>query len=206
MGDNGGCFLCNPDPELVYYRDEASAALCGLGPLVKGYSLVAARNHVRSAADAALGPCTGLLKGLSAVRAHLSRRFGSCLVTEHGCVPVCVDVSGTSDPHCYHAHFLLFPGAPIIETAVRAPFAVAQEAASLDEALKIASKQEEYFLFSPTDTRFLVLTRPGRLVRQFSRMVVASALGEEKLTNWRKFPNRESAVADAAELRALVGQ
>jgi hypothetical protein len=206
MGNDRGCFLCNPDSEVVYYRDKTSIALCGLGPLVKGYSLVAARNHVHSAADAALDECVGLLEGLSAVRRHLSHRFGSCLVTEHGRVPVCVNVSGTTDPHCYHAHFLLFPAAPIVETAVRAPFAVIQEASDLAEALKVASTHEEYFLFSPTDTRFLVLTRPGKLVRQFSRMIVASALGEEKLANWRRFPNRESAVADAVELRALVYQ
>jgi hypothetical protein len=205
MGDETGCFLCKPDPALVYYRDRTTIALCGLGPLVKGYSVVAARSHIRSAADAAIGDYPGLLDGVVTVRRHLCHRFGSCLVTEHGRVPVCVDVSGTTDPHCYHAHFLLFPQAPAVEAAAISPFAKVQEASDLREALRIAATCQEYFLFSPTDTRFLIMTRPGKLVRQFSRMIVASALGRENLANWRKFPNRKTAVADAAELKRTIG-
>jgi hypothetical protein len=204
MGVTNGCFLCNPDPELVYWSDETSVALCGLGPLVQGYSLVATRQHVRSAADAAILGSERFLEFLATVRSRLSERFGSCLVTEHGRVPACVDISGTTDPHCYHAHFLLFPGAPIVEAAARAPFAKAEEASELPAALTIAAAHDEYFLFSPTETRFLILTRPGKLVRQFARLLIASARGDDELANWRKFPNHETAAAGARELRRLM--
>ena len=55
IGTEERCFLCSPDPALVYASDGSGVALCGLGPLVAGYSLVATRKHVRSAADAMLG-------------------------------------------------------------------------------------------------------------------------------------------------------
>src|SRR5712692_1420988 len=118
-----GCFLCNPETGLVYWNDRTNIALCGLGPIVKGYSVVAPRSHVRSAADAAAGEAVEFLAFASEVRAKLSELYGPCLLTEHGRLPVCVDVSGTTDPHCYHAHFLMFPGVSTLEDKARSYFA-----------------------------------------------------------------------------------
>jgi hypothetical protein len=122
-------------------------------------------------------------------------------MTEHGRVPACVDVSGTSDPHCYHAHFLLFPAAPPVEEEARKRFAKAEEASTLAGAMEIAALHEEYFLLSASAESFIVLTRPGKLVRQFARLLVADALGESNLANWRRFPGLEQAVSEAAQLR-----
>jgi hypothetical protein len=111
-----------------------------------------------------------------------------------------------SDPHCFHAHFLLFPGAPDLETTARSYFARAAYASSFEEALKMARVHPEYFLFSPDPSRFVILTRPGRLIRQFARLLVAEALGNPERANWRRFPLREEAVSTAAELRQFVTQ
>jgi hypothetical protein len=198
-----GCFLCNPDADLVYQSDCTSLALCGLGPIVKGYSVVATRRHIRSAADAAASEAPDFLPFLSEIRSKLAGLYGQCLVTEHGRLPVCVDVSGTSDPHCYHAHFLIFPGAPPVETTARSYFRKAESASSLEEALEIARSHEEYFLLSPDPHRFIIMTRPGRLIRQFARLLVAESLGSPELANWRHHSLREDAALNASELRGL---
>ncbi len=203
-GGHSRCFLCEPNPALVYRSERGGLALCGLGPLVRGYSLIATREHIRSAADAALGAATEFLSFASETRLKLSARFGPCLMTEHGRVPACVDASGTSDPHCYHAHFLLFPAAPSIEEKAREHFAKAEPANCLADAMEIAASHEEYFLLSPSANRFLVLTRPGRLIRQFARFLVADALGKSSLANWHRFPALEEAVSEAAELKSFM--
>src|SRR5689334_15782005 len=107
------CFLCAPAADLMYASNGRAFALCGLGPIVPGYSLVATKQHTASAADA-VADSTELPKFAEQIRGLLASRYGNCLITEHGRVPVCFDPSGTSDPHCYHAHFLLFPGVPEI--------------------------------------------------------------------------------------------
>lgn len=197
------CFLCAPDDDLVYHRNGNGFALCGLGPLVKGYSVIATAKHIRSAADAAAGESPDFLDFASAVRAKLTAYWGNCLVTEHGRLPVCVDVSGTSEAHCYHAHFLFFPGAPLIDNVARTHFACVEEACSLREALDIARSHSEYFLLSPKPDSYLVMSRPGRIARQFSRLLVAKALGRPELASWRKHPMRDTALATTAELRPL---
>jgi diadenosine tetraphosphate (Ap4A) HIT family hydrolase len=204
IGSDQRCFLCSPDPALVYASDGSGIALCGLGPLVTGYSLVATRKHVRSAADAMLGEAPDFLSFAVGIRRKLSARFGSCLMTEHGRVHTCIDVSGTTDPHCYHAHFLLFPAAPRIEDQALEHFAKAEEAPTLIDAMRFAAQHEEYFFFSPSPDRFLVLTRPGKLVRQFARFLVADALDASDLANWRRFPSFDEAANQAAELKLLT--
>ncbi len=197
------CFLCRPQATLIYDRGGFGFALCGLGPLVDGYSVIGATNHVRSAADLEGDEAGEFLKFVQKVRESLIQRYGSCLMTEHGRLPVCVDVSGSTDPHCYHAHFLLFPGVPSLEAKAREYFAGAETATTLEEALAAARSHEEYFLFSPSPQRFVVMTRPGKLMRQFARYLVADALGRPELANWRKFPALETALGEAQVLRSI---
>ncbi len=197
------CFLCNPDPDLVYWSDSENIAMCGLGPILTGYSVVATRKHVRSATDAAAGEAPTFLAFASKARAKLEISFGQCLLAEHGRVPVCVDPSGTADPHCYHAHFLLFPGAPSIEEEAKTYFAKVRNVASLNQAMTIAAACNEYFLLSPTVQRFLVMTRPGRLIRQFVRLLVSEAMGVPELANWRIHSRREEAASMVYQLRTL---
>lgn len=195
------CFLCNPDEELVYRKTADGIALTGLGPVVSDYSVVATVGHVRSASDAAFGEAPDFAAFALAVRAALIESHGSCLMTEHGRVPLCDDISGTTDPHCFHAHFLLFPGAPDVEPDARGYFAGVEVAPSLSDALAVAQAHNEYFLLSPDPSRFLIMTRPGRLIRQFARMLVADKLGRSELANWRKYANRHQVIVNARSLR-----
>lgn len=196
------CFLCRPGEHLVYAQDENCIALCGLGPIVPGYSVVGTKAHLASAADA-IETVPSLIKFAEDVRSALAAKYDTCLVTEHGRVPVCTDAFGNSDPHCYHAHFLLFPGVPDLSNGAAPYFAATQEAFCMKDALKIGLGLKEYFLLSPNSGSFYVMSRPTRLVRQFARLLVADSVSTPELADWRNHPREDAAAATALELRCL---
>ena len=196
------CFLCAPDRALVYAESTASVALCGLGPVVDGYSVVATRDHVRSCADAVLVN-SDFIPFVKSVRETLIRRYGSCAMTEHGRLPVCTRPTGAEE-HCFHAHFLLFPGSPEILEAAQLHFGHSECALSLDRGLALARQHEEYFLLSPMPNAFFVMSRPLDLMRQFARYLVAKALGHPERADWAEHPEKEKAQAYAEELIDLV--
>ncbi len=201
--ENGECFLCKPQNDLIYHSDTAAFALCGLGPIVEGYSVVATRKHARSSADLTSLEEKEFRDFAIGVRSRLMSKFSSCLMTEHGRLPVCVDHSGTSEPHCYHAHFLLFPGAGDLEKSARSYFKKTDAFDSLSAALESTKSLEEYYLFSSTPSSFLIMTRPGRIIRQFSRYLVAESQSRPELADWRRHPLRNEAVLMAQTLREL---
>lgn len=205
VGAMTDCFLCGPDEKLVYAADDETLAMSGLGPIVPGYSLVATTEHVRSAADAFAGPCPGFVNAVESTRALLSARYGSCLVTEHGRVPVCHETRDGRghDPHCYHAHVLMFPAAPRVED-LHEYFARVQTYGSLASALHAAVGEEEYVLWSPEPSSADILTRPDGLMRQFARYLIAGAVGDPSKADWRRYPDYDAAVKSATELRALA--
>lgn len=173
----GECFLCQPDSRLVYLRNPAGTALCGLGPLTPGYTVVGAASHVRSSADS-LASSRAFVDFAVGVREVLAKRFGGCLLTEHGRMPVCHGRVGIAEGHCYHAHFLLFPSAPPILGLAVPYFSAVSEHRDLFSALEAAAQSnEEYFLVSPSAAQVVLMKRPVRMMRQFSRCLVAAALG-----------------------------
>ena len=198
----GACFLCAPDQGLVYATAPLSIALCGLGPILDGYSVVATRDHTMSCADAALMNSEFTVFAES-VRATLMLRYGSCLMTEHGRLPVCTRPTGTEE-HCFHGHFLLFPAAPDITKSAQSHFAFTQTSSSLDDALAIARDQSEYFLLSPSPKEYFIMTSPISLMRQFARYMVAEAIGCPEKADWSTYPDRPKAEADAADLAQIV--
>ena len=195
------CFLCSPDEALVYTRTAAGTALCGLGPIVKDYSVVGTSLHVRSAADALMSGIDVFLSFAEEIRAFLIAQNGSCLLTEHGRVPVCAGGAGAHESHCFHAHFLLFPSAPDVMDEVAKQCESFSTANSLIDALDSASDLPDYFLISPDPDSYRVLRSQGRLPRQFARHMVASALGLPELADWRLHAGYSNAKQNAAVLR-----
>jgi hypothetical protein len=139
------------------------------------------------------------------VRNLLSDRFGSCLLTEHGRMPVCHGVVGAAERHCFHAHFLLFPSAPsILGLAVPYFASVTQHTDLRSALLEAARTNQEYFLVSPTPDQVFVMQRPIRMMRQFSRCLVAAAVGRPSHADWQAKPDVELARKYASDLRLLV--
>jgi diadenosine tetraphosphate (Ap4A) HIT family hydrolase len=197
------CFLCAPAGDLVIFEDEEFVCLAGLGPLVEGYSLVAVRSHTKSMADvpAALAAERNAL--LSRVRQQLSEKYGRCLVTEHGRMVVCEDIN--LDAHCYHGHFLLFPGVRDISTVASSYFGKRQTFNDLDGAMAHAVTCDEYVLISPDPDRFNIFSVPLNIPRQFTRTLVAASIGKMAKAHWADHPERGRAQTIARDLRPLFG-
>lgn len=196
---NEQCFLCKTPADLVFLETDNFLALAGLGPVVDGYCMLASRTHARSMADikaARHDERDGLVKAL---RAHLASEYGCCLITEHGRMAICDD--DLHDQHCYHAHFLVFPGAPDISSKAQSYFGSANKFANLSSALSFSANFEEYFLVSPDDSSFTVFTTPLNAPRQLARYLVAAEAGDVALADWKSVPNRQRALEIAEKFR-----
>ena len=105
------CFLCNPDPTLVYLQSPNFFAMTGWGPIVDGYSLIASRAHAPSMLDLSEDDVEELTDVQRLVRARLAVFSHEVVIAEHGRVALCAQAATTAhDPHCLHAHQLCFPG------------------------------------------------------------------------------------------------
>jgi len=175
---------------------------------VPGYSVVSAASHGRSVADLESIERHALVEFVGKIRHALEERFGIGIIAEHGRVPLCLGEAGLSDPHCYHGHFLIFPGVDLDPSVATPFFESHDEFDTLHGALQnAAAYPAEYFLVSDTRDRYLTLKKPRIRIRQFSRRLVAHRLGIAELTDWRIRPDKERAEAMAEELRAIgVGQ
>lgn len=198
----GDCFLCEPDEALIYWRQAPLIAMAGLGPVVNGYSVLAHERHIRSMADLPDRDLEYMTVFVARLRRELAERFGSCVITEHGRLPVCIsDHEDTHDTHCYHAHFLAFPGASNPVSYVRSYFRAATEFLTMETALGHVQGDREYFLFSPSEGSFFIMTGGLNVPRQFARLVIAISAGRPESANWRRNPNRDDALKIATELR-----
>jgi len=195
----GGCFLCALPVDLVIFKDKNFVWLAGLGPLVDGYSLLAVRQHIRSMADIPTELVSERDALVGRVHQTLSERYGRCLITEHGRMVVCND--GDVDPHCYHGHFLLFPGVHDISSAAESYFGRCSHFDSLSAAMAHAATCDEYVLISPNPEQFNVFSVPLNIPRQFTRVLVAASIGKLTQAHWMDYPERERALAIASDLK-----
>lgn len=194
-----GCFLCAPDPELIFVRDANTFALAGLGPVVPYYSLVASTAHVPSASD---GQSEGinLVAAVRRVVAGFNARGMQCVIAEHGRVPVCAERVG-QERHCYHAHLLVFPGADLPTLDVSSMFGQVRRYSSIEDGLSNAPAHGEYYLLSDNTGATVVHSQPRYVPRQFLRSLLAAEVGRPELADWRKTPARQSALDYAVQLR-----
>lgn len=196
----GFCFLCSPSPELVFLESQNFYALAGLGPIVDGYCVIAAKAHSRSMADIAPQLWAERDSFLATIRARLTAMYGSCLVTEHGRMAVCA--ADEHDHHCFHAHFLVFPGAQDVSVLAGSYFAHTVEFPSISAALASGALHPEYLLTSPDRNRLFIHSTPLNAPRQLARFLVAWENGDPHLADWKAWPQRERAISIANTLRA----
>jgi diadenosine tetraphosphate (Ap4A) HIT family hydrolase len=205
-GNSGGvsnCFLCAPPRDLVFYECAEFFVLAGLGPVVEGYSVIGAKEHVRSMADMPMQQQGKRDEFVRMLRDRLSTRYGRCVVTEHGRMAVCVDESGDHEAHCFHAHFLVFPGARDISDRARSYFLRSVTFGTLRAAMSYAAGCDEYLLVSPTSDSFNIFSGPVHLPRQLARILVAHDAKALHLADWREHPDRERARKFACDLKSL---
>lgn len=194
-----GCFLCAPPEDLVFARKGGAYALCGLGPIVPYYTIVATQEHVPSWADDHSDGGNSLFPLLSEIRAMFRRMGMEVAVGEHGRVPLCVETL-VADRHCYHAHLLVFPDVPQQSPELLSNFGVTANYSEWSDSLG-ATGPGEYFLLSQSERSWDICSGPSGAPRQLLRRMIASSIDRTELASWRDYPNRDDALRYAKELR-----
>jgi hypothetical protein len=196
------CFLCQPDDHLVYLRIEHLFAMLGHGPLGRGYSLIATTAHVPSMFDLDDDAARELVEFTERVRATLRPLYGEAVVTEHGRVAACVtEVTRRYEPHCLHAHRLVFPGQHQLDLRKESPRHQVVDFPSFDRARESFEWPGQYLYAENADGSCQVAAAPRRMPRQFFRTAIATRRGESEFANWQHQPRLEEVEAARRELR-----
>lgn len=182
------CFLCNPEPEYTWDTSEHFRAVLGIGPVGEGFTLIAARQHVTSMLDLDQEVAEDLIGFTQLVRTRLEDLYGSTVVAEHGRVAPCVEPGVRAhEPHCLHAHRLVFTGASRIDLAAAAPKMEITHFQDFEVARDYYGDPGQYIYVE--DRAGVHIGRiDGPLPRQFLRAVVALDQGRPHLADWRGRP------------------
>jgi len=182
------CFLCDPDPGLVYLRQGNFYAMLGLGPLSEGYSLIATHEHVPSMLDLDRKGAGELVEFTRLVRARQALHgYEAGAITEHGRVATCVHaITDAHEPHCLHAHRLLFPGEPAVD--LRLIVSHVQSYSNSLAAFDGFNWPGQYLYSEAADGSCSLARAPRRLPRQLLRRLVAHRLGLDEAADWRTNP------------------
>ena len=105
-----GCFFCAPEEDRVLYETRHFYVLLGLGPIVEGYAILVAKEHVRSMFDLPEELRAAYETEKRRLKKIITSVYGPPIITEHGRVLACtVEDEEAHDLLCYHAHQLFFP-------------------------------------------------------------------------------------------------
>jgi diadenosine tetraphosphate (Ap4A) HIT family hydrolase len=195
------CFLCEPDEGLVYLREGAFFAMLGHGPIGMGYSLIATADHVASMLDLDASHVQALTTFTEHVRSVLRPHYGQAVITEHGRVAPCVgEVTRRYEPHCLHAHRLVFPGQDHIDLTLELPKQEVVNFATFADAWAGFDWPGQYLYAESPDATCQVAVAPRRLPRQLFRTIMAQRNGEPELANWETHPRLDAVAAARREL------
>jgi hypothetical protein len=165
--------------------------MLGLGPLGEGYSLIATRDHVPSMLDLDNEAAEELAEFTGRVRAVLvAHAYAPAAITEHGRVAACVHaLTAAHEPHCLHAHRLLFPGIPRVDLGLLA--SNVQSFGDFRAAHRSFNWPGQYLYSESPDGTCEIARAPWRIPRQALRRLVARSLGIEAAADWQSLPRLE---------------
>lgn len=177
-------------------------AMLGLGPIGEGYSLIASSEHMPSMLDLSREEAAELEGFTKHVCDRLKPIYGECTLAEHGRVALCVERSAVvHEPHCMHAHRLLFPGLRKLPLAAVAGGVQIQSFSSFVEAFDSFSPPGQY-LYSETPAGACEVAHVSRPVpRQQLRRLAANLRGEPpEHADWQANPGLPMVEAVRREL------
>ena len=182
------CFLCDPDPRLVFKSSESFVALLGFGPVIEGYSLIATRSHLPSMFDLPDSQVAELQAFKLDVREMLGQLWSSAVITEHGRVGLCTESSAGHETHCFHAHQLVFPSVGDFSDCLDASVFNPIRAQTFADARASAGHLTGYLYYEWPDGSALVGNASAEAGRQFFRGAVAHRLGHPEWQSWQAHP------------------
>lgn len=172
--------------------------MLGHGPIVAGYSIIATVGHEPSMMDLDGAVARRLEDFTETVREQLRNPFGPAVITEHGRVAPCVATPTQAyEPHCLHAHRLVFPGLPDLDVETLAAGFKWRRYASFADLRDAADRPlGQYLACQPATGEAIVADVSGPLPRQFFRTLAAITAGHPELADWRR--DRGDATIEAA--------
>lgn len=185
------CFLCEPEPDYTWAQSEHFRAVLGIGPIGEGFTLIATRQHLPSMLDLDDEQSEDLVVFTAEVRGRLAELYGPSVVAEHGRVAPCVaPFARRHEPHCLHAHRLVFPGLSRMDLAELAPNLETERYPDF-ETLREQSNDPRQYLYVEDREGCQLGQVSGPLPRQFLRGFAALLRGEPQLADWRSHPGFE---------------
>jgi hypothetical protein len=166
-------------------------AMLGFGPIGEGYSLIASREHKPSMLDLGAEAAIELERFTRDVRARLEPIYGECSIGEHGRVALCIERPTVAhEPHCMHAHRLVFPGLAELPLAAVVTEAPIQSLPSSIEVFDSFIPSGQY-LYSETPDGACEIASVSRPVpRQTLRRLAANLRGEPpEHADWQAHPD-----------------
>ncbi len=200
------CFFCSPDRSRVLYESEHFYAILGLGPIVEGYVLLVAKQHVRSMFDLPLEMRQAYESEKKRLKHIVTQAYGPTIITEHGRVQACfAEDEEAHDNLCFHAHQLFFPlSADLSMLSQEGPFTKVFAGFSLFKLNASLLEDEEYLLFEDINGLVTVHTVKGKCPRQFMRYLVARSIGKPELRNWARYPEWDKITRAKAHYRSSI--
>jgi hypothetical protein len=169
--------------------------MLGWGPIGAGYSILATVEHQPSMFDLPAPELDELDRFSAEIRQRLLADFGPAVITEHGRVAPCVAAPTRAyEPHCLHAHRLIFCGHGRLEVR---DFAPAFDWRTFDSlvAAQAADDGGQYLCCEQADSTVELAPVRGPLPRQFFRRLMAAAVGRPELADWRRHRGQETIMA-----------
>jgi len=196
MNHDETCLFCQPDESRVVARFENFYLMCGLGQIVEGYLILAAKRHVQSMLDLNDSLAAQLVNVTREARTFVSDLYQPPIFLEHGRVASCAYHNMMQrDRHCYHAHQLIFPVSVDISRDMATAGFPTEQYDSWDEARQLMPSRAEYLYFQDSALRMHFARVRERCPRQFLRYMVAYHLGRPAEGDWRTFPTWDRVTA-----------
>lgn len=187
INDKGGCFLCNPDTDLLYLSSTRFHAMLGIGPVVEGYTILSTKNHIRSMFDMPSDNIQEYYDFHRKVLELLSSLYGTVIITEHGRVPICDFYNLNRESHCYHAHQLLFPINIDLLPSLKQNFPkMVKTYCNFTEARQSRTSEGEYIYYEAPNG-ICYVAQNVKFARQYFRMLVAEKIGHIERVDWQNF-------------------
>jgi hypothetical protein len=205
-GNTNDCFFCDPDRSRILYESKYFYVILGLGPIIEGYVLLVAKQHVRSMFDLPMEMRQSYESEKKRLKYIVTQTYGPTIITEHGRVQACfAEDEEAHDNHCFHAHQLFFPVIANLNSLSReGPFTKVFEGLSLFKLNPSLLEDEEYLLFEDINGMVTIHAVRGKCPRQFMRYLVARSIGKSELSNWATYPEWDKIAKAKSRYRSFM--